>query len=194
MQQASALEDQHGVRAALLGGWEVGTIIQAASGQAVTVYTGGLPGLNGGPSGTGYTDNQRPNVVSGVSCLADSSTNPEQILNPAAFTLTGFQLGTIGNEERGGCRGPGLFQTDLAFYKTMRASSKLQVQLRFEIFNVFNRTNFLSQGLNNNMSLASVTLDAAQTKIVSFTPGGTFGQATKTRDARQAQFGLKILF
>ena len=189
-----ALEDQHGVRAALLGGWEVGTIIQAASGQAVTVYTGGLPGLNGGPSGTGYTDNQRPNVVSGVSCLADSSTNPEQILNPAAFTLTGFQLGTIGNEERGGCRGPGLFQTDLAFYKTMRASSKLQVQLRFEIFNVFNRTNFLSQGLNNNMSLASVTLDAAQTKIVSFTPGGTFGQATKTRDARQAQFGLKILF
>ncbi|PYR55349.1 MAG: hypothetical protein DMF85_19795 [Acidobacteria bacterium] len=189
-----ALEDQHGVRAALLGGWEVGTIIQAASGQAVTVYTGGLPGLNGGPSGTGYTDNQRPNVVSGVSCLADSSTNPEQILNPAAFTLTGFQLGTIGNEERGGCRGPGLFQTDLAFYKTLRASSKLQVQLRFEIFNVFNRTNFLSQGLNNNMSLASVTLDAAQTKIVSFTPGGTFGQATKTRDARQAQFGLKILF
>ncbi len=187
------MEDQHGVKAAFLGGWEVGTIVQAASGQAVTVYTGGLPGLNGGPSGTGYTDNQRPNTT-GTSCRANSSSNPEQILDPAAFTLVGFQLGTIGNESRGYCRGPGMFQTDLAFYKTMRASSRAQVQLRFEIFNVFNRTNFLSQNLNNTMNLASVTLDPAQTKIVAYTPAGTFGQATRTRDARQMQFGLKVLF
>jgi hypothetical protein len=41
---------------------------------------------------------------------------------------------------------------------------------------------------------ASVTLDSGETKIVAFTPGGTFGQATRTRDARQAQFGLKVLF
>ena len=189
------LEDQHGVKAAVLGGWEIGTIVQAASGQAVTIYTGGLPGgLNGGPSGTGYTDNQRPNMVSGVDCQASDSSNREQIINPAAFTLVGFPLGTIGNEPRGACRGPGMFQTDLAIYKTVRASSKAQVQLRFEIFNLFNRVNFLSQGLNTNMSLQSVTLDPSQTRITAFTPGGTFGQATRTRDARQAQFGLKILF
>jgi carboxypeptidase family protein/TonB-dependent receptor-like protein len=187
-------EDQHGMRAALLGGWEVGTIVQAASGQAMTIYTGGLPTFNGGPSGTGYTDNQRPNIVPGVSCRANDSTNQEQILNPGAVTLNDFQLGTIGNEPRGYCRGPGLFQTDLAFYKTMHASSRAQVQLRFEIFNVFNNTNFLSNGINTSLSLQSVTLDAAQTKITAYTPGGTFGQATRTRDARQAQFGLKILF
>jgi hypothetical protein len=193
------MEGQHGVRPALLGGWEVATIVQAASGQAVTVYTGGLPGgLNGGPSGTGYTDNQRPNMVPGVDCQAHDSNTPEQILNPAAFTLVDFQLGSIGNEKRGQCTGPGLLQTDLAFYKTVRASSKLQVQLRFEIFNVFNRTNFLGLGqvgnTNNNMGLQSVTLDPAQTKITAYTASGTFGQATRTRDARQAQFGLKILF
>jgi hypothetical protein len=133
-------------------------------------------------------------MVPGVSCRANDSTTREQILNPAAVTLVDFQLGTIGNEPRGACRGPGMFQTDLAFYKTMRASGRAQVQLRFEIFNVFNRVNFLSQGLNNNMSLADVTLDPTGTKIIAYTAGGTFGQATRTRDPRQMQFGLKVTF
>jgi hypothetical protein len=154
-----------------------------------------LPGgLNGGPSGTGYTDNQRPNMVPGVSCRANDSSTPEQILNPEAVTLNDFQLGTIGDEKRGACRGPGMFQTDLALYKTFHASGKAQVQLRFEIFNLFNNTNFLSQGLVNTMNLQSVTLDPTQTKITSYTTAGNFGQATRTRDARQAQFGLKVLF
>ena len=192
------MEDQHGVKAALLGGWEIGTIVQAASGQALTVFTGGLPnGLNGGPSGTGYTDNQRPNMATDGDCRASNSSVPEQILDPAAFTLVGFQLGSIGNEKRGQCRGPGLFQTDVSFYKTIRAFSKAQLQLRFEIFNVFNNTNFEGAGsggggLNNIMSLQSVTLDPAQTQITAYTPSGSFGQATRTRDARQAQFGIKI--
>ncbi len=136
------LEGDHGVKAALLGGWEISTIVQAASGQALTVYTGGLPGLNNGPSGTGY-GNDKPNMATDGDCRASGNANPEQILDPAAFTLNGFQLGTIGNEKRGQCRGPGMFQTDLAFYKTVRAFSKAQIQLRFEIFNVFNNTNFL---------------------------------------------------
>jgi len=76
----------------------------------------------------------------------------------------------------------------------MRTGGRSQIQLRFEIFNVFNRTNFLSQALVNTMNLQSVTLDAAGTKIVSFVPGGNFGQATRTRDPRQMQFGVKILF
>ena len=188
-------EGASGTKKWLLGGWEVGTIVQAASGQALTVYTGSLPGLNGGPSGTGYTDNQRPNMAAaGGDCRADDPAHPEQIIDPAAVTLTGFQLGSIGNEERGACRGPGFFQTDVAFYKSLRASSRAQIQLRFEIFNVFNRTNFLSQGLNNTMNLQSVTLDSSRTKIASYTPAGNFGQATRTRDPRQMQFGLKILF
>jgi hypothetical protein len=149
-------------------------------------------------SGTGYTDNQRPNFVAGVDCRAKDSNTPEQIINPAAVTLTGFQLGTIGSEERGACRGPGLLQTDLSFYKTIRASSKLQVQLRLEIFNLFNRTNFLSQNLNTTMNPVSVTYDtgdaATATKITGCTLPGNFGQATRTRDPRQTQFGLKILF
>jgi hypothetical protein len=42
----------------------------------------------------------------------------------------------------------------------------------------------------------SVTFDdpANPTRVVSFTPSGSFGRAIATRDPRQMQFGLKILF
>jgi hypothetical protein len=72
------------------------------------------------------------------------------------------------------------------------------VQLRFEIFNVFNRTNFLSQNLSTTLNPVSVTDDtgdaATATKISGYTLPGNFGQATRTRDPRQTQFGLKIIF
>ena len=189
-----SMDGQHGMKAAFLGGWEIGTIFQASSGQALTVYTGSLGNGRNGPSGTGYDANQRPNMAVDGDCRADNPANKEQILDPAAFQMVGFQLGTIGNEKRGQCRGPGFVQTDLALYKTIRAGSKLQVQARFEIFNVFNTTNFLSQNLNTSLNASSYTLDPTQTTITSFTPAGNFGQATRVRDARQAQFGFKIIF
>ena len=92
-----SLENKTGFVKNVFGDWEVATIIAAASGQAISVYTtGGLTGLNGGPAGTGFTDNNRPMRVPGVSCKA-SGDNKEQILNPAAFTLTGMRLGTVGD-------------------------------------------------------------------------------------------------
>ena len=91
-----------------------------------------------------------------------------------------------------------MLNTDLSFYKTIRTTGRTQLQLRLEMFNVFNRTNFLSQYLNTTMSPVTVQFDtgnaATATKIVGYTLPGNFGQATKTRDARQAQFGLKLIF
>jgi hypothetical protein len=195
-----ALEDKTGFVKHVFGDWEVASIVAAASGQAVSVYTtGGFPGLNGGPSGTGYSDNQRPNRVSGVSCKASGGPK-EQILNPAAFTLTGFQLGTIGDAGPGICEGPNLRQVDLSLYKNIKVSKSVKAQLRFEVFNVFNRVNFLSNDstFNHTFNPSSVTYDtgdpATATKITGFTVPANFGQAQATRDARQAQFGIKLLF
>ena len=44
----------------LFGDWEIATIVGAGSGQPFTAFTGGLPGLNGGPSGTGYRRQPAP--------------------------------------------------------------------------------------------------------------------------------------
>jgi hypothetical protein len=146
-------------------------------------------------SGTGYTGNQRPNVVEGQDCHASGGL-PEQILNPAAWTLTGFQLGTFGNSGRGVCTGPNFAQVDLSLYKNIKITDRVKAQLRFEVFNVFNRVNFTS--LNLSLNATSATLDTGSqrtaTTITAFTPSGSFGQATSTRDPRQAQFGIKIIF
>jgi hypothetical protein len=187
------LEDRPTLTRQAFGDWEIAAILGAGSGQPLTAFSGGLPGFTGGPSGTGFTDNQRPNRVDGQSCRASSGPD-EQIINPAAYTLEGFQLGTIGSARRGDCTGPGYFQTDLALYKNIRAGNRVKVQFRWDIFNVFNNRNFLFAGMNTTMGASAVTLNAAQTEIVAATIPASFGQATRTRDPRQMQFGFKILW
>ena len=85
------LEDKSSAMRSVFGDWEVAGIVGAASGQPLTVHTGSILGLSGGPSGTGYTDNQRPNQVVGQPCHPSGGL-PEQILNPAAYTHTSVAI------------------------------------------------------------------------------------------------------
>jgi hypothetical protein len=189
------LENKSGFEKHVLGGWEISTIAQYSSGAPLTIFTGPIPDLANGVSGTGLGDNQRPNVVPGQPCHATNGP-PQQILNPNAWTLTGFELGTFGNSGRGVCTGPDFAQVDLALYKNIKIGQKVKAQLRFEVFNVFNRVNFV--GVQNSLNPISATLDtgsqATATKIIDFQPAGDFGQAGGTRDPRQAQFGIKLTF
>jgi hypothetical protein len=196
------MENKEGFVKQVFGDWEFGTVAVAASGAPLTVLTGPIPGLNGGPSGTGFTDNQRPNRVPGQPCRADSS-DPTQILNPAAYTLVGFQLGQIGTAGRGDCIGPALVQFDMSLYKNIKVNERVKLQLRFEVFNVFNRVNFMNYtgggySINTTMNPIAVTFDNPDikqaTKITSAQLPADFGKATATRDPRQAQFGIKLLF
>ena len=190
-------EEKTGFVKNVLGDWELAAIAAYNSGQAVTVFTTNIPGLNGGPSGAGYDGNQRPNVT-GESCQSDGGL-PEQILNPGAFTLNGYRIGSIGSAGRGICRGPDYFQVDLSLYKNIRITDRVRAQLRFEVFNVFNRTNFLSNQLNVAFAPSAVSFDtgdpATATTITGFSGiPGNFGQSSATRDARQAQIGIKLQF
>lgn len=188
------LEGSPGIVRHFLGDWAIGALVFAASGSPVTVLTGTVPGLSGGPSGTGTGFNQRPNRVPGQPCRA-SGGRREQWLNPEAFTLVGFELGTIGDGGRGTCTGPGLFQVDLALYKSIPTGKKVKVQLRFEAFNVFNRTQFSS--IDDSMDPTAITLDAPierATRITSFQLPNSFGQATAARDPRQLQLGIRLSF
>ena len=189
------LEGKPAVIHHLLGSWEIGTIVQAMTGTPLTIFTGSVPDLVGGVSGTGFEDNQRPNRVPGVDCRATSGPK-EQWLNPAAWTLNDFALGTFGNSGRGVCIGPGFAQMDLAFYKNIPIAGHVKGQFRFEVFNVTNRVNFV--GVDTSLNPTTVTFDTGDastaTKIVDYTPSGSFGQASGTRDPRQAQFGFKVTF
>jgi hypothetical protein len=188
------LQDRSRVVRQVFGDWEITSIVGAGTGQPLTVFASGVPGLNGGPSGTGFSGNQMPNRVAGEPCRAGSGPD-EQIVNPNAYSLNGFGLGTIGSARRGDCTGPGYFQTDLAFYKNIPlGGDRVKLQFRWDIFNIFNNTNFLFAGLNTGFSPSSVVLNGARTEIVSATVPSNFGQATRTRDPRQMQFGFKLLW
>src|SRR5256885_14414938 len=84
------------------------------SGGGLTFPCAGLNSL----SGTGFNNTQRPNIVPGTSCNSGVSGN--QIFNPNAFTLIGFQIGTIGNAPRGACHGPHYVNADMGIYKNWR--------------------------------------------------------------------------
>ena len=188
-------ENKSGFVKNVLGDWQIASIVQASSGQSVTVFTQREPqrqhhlrdGLRwqpeAEPRGRRFVPGQRG--------------AKEQILNPAAFTLTGFQLGTIGNAGRGICEGPRFYQTDLSLYKNIRISNRVKAQLRFEMFNIFNNVNFLSGSLNTAFNPTTATYDADPanaTTITGYTVPLGFGQASATRDARQAQIGIKLMF
>jgi hypothetical protein len=88
---------------------------------------------------------------------------------------------------------------DLSLYKDIRISNRVKAQLRFEVFNVFNRANFLLNGLQFTFNPSAVTYDTGNSTTATTITGfsgipGNFGQATQTRDARQAQFGIRLMF
>ena len=196
------------------GGWEFGIISSAASGSSQTVFVNGASDANPGAnnpaplvslSGTGLNGNQRPNAVAGVSC--NSGTHGEQMFNPAAFTLVGYQLGTIGTAPRGACFGPKNVNTDFAFYKNWKTpffqGEKLQIQFRVEMFNAFNHANFRADRGNNQNDLMSgghvacgvAACSASNSVITSIVDSnGSFGKSNLTHGPREIQYGLKLIF
>ena len=197
---------------AVFGDWEIGTIVQASSGRPVTVFNGGIPGLTNGISGTGQTANQRPNLVAGQDCQS-SGGSKEQFLNPDAWTLVGIPFGTFGNSPRGVCLGPGFFQTDLAFYKNGLPGTGLLpdgpgVLQEHQVRRAHEGTVPLRdlQRVQHDELRRRQREPEAERRHVRHgrrvdgdddhgaTNSGTFGQATGTRDPRQAQFGFKLMF
>jgi hypothetical protein len=183
-----------------LGGWEVSSILSYASGPSLTVLAGGA-GAPGGIQGTGFTSGERPNRVPGQSCR--SHLGGLSWLNPAAFTLDHYVLGSDPTSPRGVCLGPGNAQTDLSIAKNFKITEKVTAKFSLDFFNVFNKTQFIATAMNLNLSNSGNVCSAA-----SPCPGyanntiqwdssqvqGDFGVNTAARDARQIQYGLKIDF
>jgi len=188
-----------GVARTIFGDWQVNTIVQASTGYPITVIDGGVAGIpgTGGPSGAG-NNISLPNVVDGVDCHANSS-DKLQWLNPAAWTLNGFKVGTNGNASRNSCNGPSLFETDMSAYKNFKLSDHVKLQLRVEMYNVFNTVNFLGTSLTNGGAVTSYTaqnvvLSADKSTIISAQPASNFGQLTAARDPRTMQLGVRLMF
>jgi hypothetical protein len=90
----------------------------------------------------------------------------QQWLNPNAFSIFGLPLGTPSSASVGNCYGPGENNWDIGIHKEFSISERVKAQFRFELFNAFNKTQFI--GINNNLAPAQLCFaDATGTAIAS---------------------------
>ncbi len=102
--------------------------------------------------GTGFDNNNRPDVT-GISCNAGE--NGKQILNPAAFTFTGYTIGTVGNAPRGYCFGPNNRNVDVQLAKNWVFQERFHLKFSMDFFNLFNHANFYGNQLEGTGFSAS---------------------------------------
>jgi hypothetical protein len=115
----------------LVNGWSINSITQARSGLPVTITrTGGIFG--------GFSF--RPNVIPGVDQYCSNYNVPNCQFNAAAFSDPGASV--FGNAGRNILRGPHFAQVDMSLFKETKISERSSVQLRMDVFNLFNHANY----------------------------------------------------
>jgi hypothetical protein len=183
-------------------GWSTSAIYTALSGRPFTVIVGG--GTD--PSGQGLDGNSIRAAWNGVlihyntrnpdAYVVETYTAPNQpdpcgnVSASGGLPLSPFYIpcpGTVGNSRRNQLIGPGLSQWDESLIKSTQISERVNVELRWEVYNILNHGNFYY--------LPSNTLN-----------GGGFGRIRETSDVaagnpgiaqggpRNMNFSLKIIF
>lgn len=168
---------QPGLRRAMLGNWSLTGIGTARSGLPVNVTLSRAASV----APYGYTVNQRPNLVAGVSLVPQGGSSPARWMNPRAFAVPAAN--TFGNAGRDVARGPVLYQLDVGLAKRFPISERAALQFRWEVFNVFNRTQL---GQPSGDFTVSNQLGVIQSTINT----GAIGSGTP----RQMQFMLRASF
>lgn len=153
-----------GWRGALGGGWTISSIFRLESGAPFTVN---LPfdhaNVGSGPA-------QRPDLLRNPNL--QNGRTADRWFDTDAFVLPPPY--SFGNAGRNIVEAPGLATVDVSLKKEQALGESQLLELRWEIFNVFNRTNFDLPGR------------------IAFTPG--FGRIFSARDPREMQFGVRLVF
>ena len=157
-------------------GWQISTIFTAISGRPFTALIGGSD-----PSGQGLRGSSiraswdgtpvHYNTRDPLNYVAESYTTAGQP-DPCGDDSGGLPLspffrpcsGTVGTSHRNQLIGPGLAQWDMSVIKNTKINERLEMQFRWEVFNVLNRGNFY-YFVNNIVNTAK-----------------TFGQVNQTSD------------
>ena len=172
-----------GTAGVLLSGWRVSAIGTYRSGYPLTVFVQNnrsrsqwQPSLGPG------IGRDRPSYAPGYNAGNAVKGSPAQWFDPRAFVLQ--PAGTFGNTARGDFEGPDLRTVDLAFVKDTQVTVRTRLELRIEVFNLFDRANF---GIPNLVAFAG----AADGEAVL----GSFGRIRNTvTSARQVQLGARLRF
>ena len=162
---AGRAHQPHGVLGAIVNDWTVTSLITLQSGMPIAVTQ--TTNFNAF-AGFGV---QRPNQVGDPTKPADERT-PTQWFNTAAFAIA--PVFTIGSASRNPVRGPSYRDVDLAFIRRVPMRAGTSIEIRAEIFDLFNTVNL---GAPNGVAGTAA-----------------FGTITSALDPRVAQLAVKLLF
>lgn len=163
---------QRNFKEKVLGGWQVSGITVHYTGLGFTPSTS-----SNDPAGIGFLGSSPSAGRPDMNC-DPNATAPHtdlQWFNIACFANPPAGVNRVGNAGRNVIFGPPTTRFDATLSKNIRFSESKSVQLRWEVFNIFNHTNF-----------ATITsLNVTST---------SFGRIGTTRDPRTMQLGAKIIF
>jgi hypothetical protein len=135
---------------------------------------------------SGYGCPDRPNVVHPVQTYDPRNTTLVNATNGGTTPLGNYYFnpndfapevrGVLGDAGRNFFHGPGLNNFTVGLYKDTKITESTRIELRFECFNVFNHTQFLTSAVGIDIN------------------SGFFGQATAAEDPRIIQLAAKIYF
>jgi len=177
----------------ILNGWEVSGITSLIAGEPDFINIGNLPR----PNGTAVGGGERNRIYTGSETVAprvNYSGNPNGKKDIYAYIDPSFvkppTVGSTGQESgQRPIRKPGLSNWDISVFKNINLDAESRVlQLRCEMFNAFNHTQF---------SDFNRTVDFTPTGIGNL-PSATnrfgFGAITAARDPRIIQLAARFRF
>ncbi len=172
----------HGNR--LKEGWAFSVIETVQSGNPINFH---LSNTSFAGAGVLRPDVTGPVVTGFTPGSNGSATSVDYIQNPSVFINQGTTPGTVlgfGNLGRNVIIGPGLLSTDFSVTKNVRllSSERLNLEIRAEAFDLFNRTNFTQPV--STVGSGTFGLITGGTRF----PAGDFGTS------RQLQLSLKLKF
>jgi hypothetical protein len=194
-----------GIKGAMTSGWQLASLVYLESGLPFSVN------LAGDYYGIGSRFRGRPDVVQGADLkgprTADMWFNSSAfVLPPVAMTAFPFlysndpslrprfavPLGNFGNAGRNILETDGIKSVNLGVIKNFSLTEKTKLQLRAEIFNLFNQTNYNYPNREFVVPSNDVVLSREWNRR---TTNPDFGRVESTRtDMRQVQLGVKLMF
>ncbi len=165
-----------GSNSRLLRGFQISGFAQAQSGTPFSIFAAepeagtvaALSSLRTGSGGLFRPGFGRPDLCGTLEQLRQQGDDPtEQYFNPAALCTSFGQYGNLG---RNVLRGPSQKRFDLGISKTTPLSEGVGLELRWDIFNLFNNVNFAnpSNDLQDQTDFGKITNTVGGPRVMQF--------------------------
>jgi len=203
----------------VVNNWTIGAIGQLQSGRPYPVSTGDVPFATSAFFGAGNESQQRPNVLSDgtlistniasafqtnlnvsqaghaicncpqTTFLAPADADPRGSVDTFSGDLVDFQF-VNGNLVRNAGKGSPYIRFDMSFIKAFPIREKMRVELKADIFNIFNHPLFLLYNTNDVLSLMAPSADPNCRVCLNAHTGryiGADGQVLKIQDLQNGR-------